>query len=99
MKIARWLGRAASLVVVSSVLLVLVPGCGSDAEDACDKFNSLCSGDQGGSDPDAGVSVSVELTCNADQLDEASNVDEVADCMEKATDCSGALTCLGKAKK
>lgn len=99
MKIARWLGRAASLVVVSSVCLALIPGCGSDAKDACEKFNSLCSGDQGGSDADAGVSVSVQLTCNADQLDEASNVDEVADCMENAKDCSAAVTCLAKAKK
>ena len=35
----------------------------------------------------------------ADQLDEASNVDEVADCMENAKDCSAAVTCLSKAKK
>ncbi|MBX3217410.1 MAG: hypothetical protein KF850_35595 [Labilithrix sp.] len=74
----------------------LVMACSSpDTEGACKKMDSLCSG----SSSSSGGTVTVTTKCDPAKLDEASNADEVVDCINGASDCAAAMACSATAKK
>lgn len=99
MKITTWFGRALSLVIVSSVALAFVPGCGgASGEDVCEKANKLCPATTE-SDPDSGITATVTLKCDPNEAEKATNLDEISDCLDDAKDCNGAVACMAKAKR
>lgn len=76
---------------VSSLVLLTMACSSPDTKGACEKFDSLCSSSQGG--------VTITVKCDADALDDASNADDVVDCVKRASDCSSATACMLTAKK
>lgn len=89
--------KKAFVVLGSSMFVFLVMACGGlSNEEACKKVESLCSG--GGSSSDAGVTITTTLRCQPDGFDKMSNDSDVKECIEKASDCQAALTCMGSAK-
>jgi hypothetical protein len=81
--------------------MIALSACGSSSEpsgkDICDKAQKLCPSSMGGSG--GGTSTSVTFTCDPSEADSISNKQEVSDCMDKATDCNGAVACMLTAKK
>ncbi len=80
------------IVVVSLVasIALLTMACGDDSEDACEKVNELCASQQGFTKADCSKS--------GDKYDALSDAekeksDKVADCIDDATTCEGAIKC------
>jgi hypothetical protein len=82
------------LAACSALLVVAVAACSSapSNEEACSRFQSLCESNT--SDPDAGSSSSVTVTCNPDNFDKISNGDDVKECIVDAKDCAAATACM-----
>ncbi len=79
-----------SLVALLLAVVALV-GCSDSHGDAiCSRFKTLCSGSG-----NSGITV----TCSPDDADDLSNGEDVENCLNAATDCSGATACMLTGKK